>query len=312
MRIIRGLHHLESSQNGCVLTIGNFDGLHLGHRAVIEKLAERGNTLNLPVVVMIFEPQPLEYFLKDNAPPRLTRLREKVIQFAKLPVDVLLIAHFNEAFANMDAGQFVDDILIKKLNIKYLVVGDDFHFGKARLGNFAMLKDKGRCHGFYVEDTGSYLTQGLRVSSTLIRDALAEGNLIQAEQLLGRAYSICGRVEHGGKRGRTIGFPTANIKMCRKISPIHGVFAVTITGIDDLELFGIANVGTRPTVEGSNEVILETHLFNFDKDIYGRYIEVHFKHKIRDELRFESLEHLQTQIKLDVTETKRIFAETMS
>jgi riboflavin kinase / FMN adenylyltransferase len=312
MRIIRGLHHLEALHSGCVLTIGNFDGLHLGHLAVIEKLSARGMNLGLPVVVMIFEPQPLEYFLKDNAPPRLTRLREKVIQFAKLPIDVLLIAHFNERFANLDAGHFVDDILINKLNVKHLVVGDDFHFGKARCGNFAMLKDKGKLHGFSVEDTGSYLSQGLRVSSTLIRDALGAGDLTQAEQLLGRPYSVCGRVAHGGKRGRTIGFPTANIKMFRKISPIRGVFAVTVTGINDLELTGIANVGTRPTIDGSNDVILETHLFDFDGDIYGRYIEVHFKHKIRDELRFQSLEQLQDQIKRDVAQTKTLFAQSTS
>jgi riboflavin kinase/FMN adenylyltransferase len=312
MRIIRGLHHLESFQNGCVLTIGNFDGLHLGHRAIIEKLAERGDALGLPVVVMIFEPQPLEYFLKDNTPPRLTRLREKVIQFTQLPVDDLLVVHFNERFANLDAAQFVEDILVKKLNVKHLVVGDDFHFGKARCGNFAMLEDKGRLYGFSVEDTGSYLSQGLRVSSTLIRDVLGEGKLTQAEQLLGRSYSVCGRVAHGEKRGRTIGFPTANIKMFRKISPIHGVFAVTVTGIDDLELAGIANVGTRPTIDGSAEVILETYLFGFDRDIYGRYIEVHFKQKIRDELRFQSLEQLQAQIEIDVAETKKIFAKSMS
>jgi riboflavin kinase/FMN adenylyltransferase len=222
----------------------------------------------------------------------------------------LLIAHFNERFANLDAGQFVEDILINKLNIKHLVVGDDFHFGKARCGNFAMLKNQGQLHGFSVEDTGSYLSQGLRVSSTLIRDALGAGDLTQAEQLLGRFYSVCGRVAHGGKRGRTIGFPTANIKMFRKISPVHGVFAVTVTGIDDLELAGIANVGTRPTVDGSAEVILETHLFDFDSDIYGRYIEVHFKQKIRDEMRFQSLEQLQTQIKLDVAKTKTIAKST--
>lgn len=312
MQIIRGLHHLESFQHGCVLTIGNFDGVHLGHRTVINKLAERGKQLALPVVVMTFEPQPLEYFLKDNTPPRLTRLREKVIQFTKLPIDALLIVHFNEQFANMAAEDFIADILLTKLNIKHLVIGDDFHFGKARRGNFAMLKDKGKEFGFSVEDTGSYVLQNLRISSTLIRDALGEGNLAQAAKLLGRPYSICGRVVHGGKRGRTIGFPTANIKLFRKISPLHGVFAVTITGIDDSELLGIANIGTRPTVDGSAEVILEVHLFNFDKPIYGYYIEVHFKQKIRNEMRFASLVQLQNQIKLDVAKTRKIFAETMS
>ncbi|MGZ8947260.1 MAG: bifunctional riboflavin kinase/FAD synthetase [Methylococcaceae bacterium] len=310
MRLIRGLAHLEPFKNGCVLTIGNFDGLHLGHRTVIKKLAERGAALGLPVVIMIFEPQPLEYFLNDNEPSRLMRLREKVIEFGKLPIDDLLIVRFNKRFANYDAEQFIEDILIKKLNIKHLVIGDDFHFGKARRGNFAMLREKGKRYGFSVEDTGSYQSGGLRVSSTLIRDALSAGDLAQAERLLGHCYSVCGRVAHGDKRGRTIGYPTANIKMFRKNTPINGVFAVTMTGIDDLEIEGVANVGTRPTVDGGAKVILETHLFNFNKDIYGRYVEVHFKQKIREEMRFQSIVQLQSQIANDVTEAKAFFAGT--
>lgn len=309
MQLIRGLSHLEPFQNGCVLTIGNFDGLHLGHRTVIQKLADRGKTLNLPVVVMTFEPQPLEYFLGSNSPSRLMRLREKVIEFNKLPVDHLLIAKFNRHFANYDAEQFINDILINKLNVKHLVIGDDFHFGKARRGNFALLKAQGKQHGFSVEDTGSHYVHGLRVSSTLIRDALGVGNLEQAERMLGHSFSICGRVAHGDKRGRTIGFPTANIKLFRKNTPISGVFVVTMTGIDDLELTGIANVGTRPTFDGGSKVILETHLFDFNQEIYGRYVEVHFKHKIRDEMRFNSLEDLQTQIEKDVAIAKRFFAK---
>ena len=245
----------------------------------------------------------------DNAPSRLMRLREKVIEFAKLQVDNLLIVRFNRYFANCDAEQFIEDILINKLNVKHLVIGDDFHFGKARRGNFAMLKEKGKLHGFSVEDTGSYQVAEQRISSTLIRDALGEGNLAQAEKLLGHCYSVCGRVAHGDKRGRTMGYPTANIKMFRKNTPVNGVFAVTMTGIDDLEFEGVANVGTRPTVDGGSTVILETYLFDFDKEIYGRYVEVHFKQKIRDELRFQSLEQLKAQIEKDVTEAKKFFAE---
>lgn len=309
MQLIRGLSHLESFHNGCVLTIGNFDGVHLGHQGVIKKLAERGKALGLPVVIMTFEAQPLEYFLGDNAPSRLMCLREKVIAISKLSVDHLLIVGFNQNFANYDAKQFVDSILINKLNVKHLVVGDDFRFGKARRGNFAMLKEMGLQQGFSVEDTGTYQVAGLRVSSTLIRDALNAGDLVKAEQLLGHNYSICGRVAHGDKRGRTIGFPTANIQMFRKNTPINGVFAVTMSGIDDLVFEGVANVGTRPTVNGGSKVILETYLFDFDKEIYGRYVEVHFHKKIRDELRFASLEELKAQILKDVAETKKIFAE---
>jgi riboflavin kinase/FMN adenylyltransferase len=306
MRLIRGLSHLEPLKNGCVLTIGNFDGLHLGHEAVIEKLAERGKALGLPVIAMTFEPQPLEYFLGENAPSRLMRMREKVIRFAKLPVDELLIVRFNQYLADYDAEQFIKDFLIKKLNVKHLVVGDDFHFGKARRGNFAMLKEKGKIFGFNVEDTGSYQIAGLRVSSTLIRDALDSGNLALAEKMLGRCYSVCGRVSHGDKRGRTIGYPTANILMFRKNTPVNGVFAVTMTGIDDREFEGVANVGTRPTVDGGSKVILEVHLFDFDKEIYGRYVEVHFKQKIRDEMRFQSLDELKAQIVKDVAEAKAV------
>ena len=308
MRLIRGLSHLEPLTSGCVLTIGNFDGLHLGHQAVIKKLAERGRVLGLSVVVMTFEPQPLEYFLGENAPSRLMRLREKVIRFSKLPVDDLLILRFNQYFANCDAEQFIESVLVKKLNVKHLVIGDDFHFGKARRGTMLMLKEKGNSFGFNVEDTGSFLVAGLRVSSTLIRDALGDGNLALAEKLLGRSYSVCGRVAHGDKRGRTIGYPTINLQMFRKNTPVNGVFAVTMTGIDKCEYEGVANVGTRPTVDGCSKVILEVHLFGFDREIYGLYVEVHFKEKIRDEMRFYSLDDLKGQIAKDVVEAKKIFA----
>ena len=308
MRLIRGLSQLEPLKNGCVLTIGNFDGLHLGHQSVIKKLAERGRLLDLPVVAMTFEPQPLEYFLGENAPSRLMCLREKVIRFSKLPVDELLIVRFNQYFADCDAEQFIEDVLVNKLNIKHLVVGDDFHFGKARRGTMPMLKDKGHVFGFNVEGTGSYLLNGLRVSSTLIRDALGDGDLALAETMLGCCYSVCGRVAHGDKRGRTIGYPTANIQMFRKNTPVNGVFAVTMTGIDGREFEGVANVGTRPTVDGGSKVILEAHLFDFNREIYGRYVEVHFKHKIRNEIRFQSLDELKVQIVKDVAEAKNFFA----
>ncbi len=309
MYLIRGLSHLTPFNNGCVLSIGNFDGVHTGHRKVIEKLARQGKKMGLPVVVMVFEPQPLEFFLGENAPSRLMRLREKVIQFKTLPVDNLLVVKFNKAFANYHADDFITELLVKQLNVKHLVIGDDFHFGKARCGNFAMLKEKGQLFGFNVEDTRSFYTEeGSRVSSTLIRDALGAGDLAKAKVMLGRDYSVCGRVAHGNKRGRTIGFPTANIQMFRKNTPIAGVFAVTMSGIGGKEIAGIANVGTRPTVEGGEKVILETHLFDFDKEIYGHYVEVHFKQKIRDEIRFQSFDALKQQIEHDITIAKQFFA----
>jgi riboflavin kinase/FMN adenylyltransferase len=308
MHLIRGLAHLKPLRDGCVLSIGNFDGVHLGHRKVIEKLAAQGKKMDLPVVVMMFEPQPLEFFLGENAPSRLMRLREKVIQFKSLPVDKLLIVRFNQTFADYEAEDFITDFLLNKLKIKHLVVGDDFHFGKARRGNFTMLKEKGLLFGFEVEDTRSLYMENHRVSSTLIRDALGSGDLAKAKRMLGRDYSVCGRVAHGNKRGRTIGFPTANILMFRKNTPVTGVYAVTMTGIDNKIIPGIANVGTRPTVDGGKKVILETHLFDFEKEIYGQYVEVHFKQKIRDEICFKSFDELKVQIKKDIVIAKLVFA----
>ena len=309
MNLIRGLPHLKPLENGCVLSIGNFDGVHTGHSKVIEKLARQGREMDLPVVVMMFEPQPLEFFLGENAPSRLMRLREKVIQLKTLPVDKLLVVKFNKTFADYHADDFIVELLVNKLNVKHLVVGDDFHFGKARCGNFAMLKEKGLQFGFKVEDTHSHFVDGHRVSSTLVRDALGIGDLATAKLMLGRDYSVCGRVAHGHKRGRTIGFPTANIQMFRKNTPIAGVFAVTMTGIDNKEIQGIANVGTRPTVDGGEKVILETHLFDFDKEIYGHYVEVHFKQRIRDEIRFQSFDELKQQIETDIMIAKQFFAD---
>ena len=306
MQIIRGINQLQQFSQGCVLTIGNFDGVHTGHNVVINKLAEKGTLLGLPVVVMVFEPQPLEFFLKDNAPSRLTRLREKILHIQHLPVDYFLIASFNQQFANMDPEYFIQEILVQRLNVKYLVVGDDFHFGKARRGNFTSLQAAGKLHNFKVTDTASYAVKGSRVSSTLIRDALSNGDLAKAKALLGRDYSVCGRVVHGEKLGRKIGFPTANVQMLRKNTPIQGVFAVTMTGVGDQPIYGVANVGTRPTVDGKAKVLLETHLFNFDRDIYGKYVEVHFKHKIRSEMCFQSLDDLKQQIQLDTAQAKTL------
>lgn len=307
MRLIRGFSCSSPFLNGCVLTIGNFDGVHLGHHAVINTLAARGREHNLLTTIMLFEPQPLEYFLADNAPSRLMRLREKILALNELPIDNVVIVRFNRALANCEPEQFIKQILVSKLNVKHLVIGDDFHFGKARRGTFNLLQEQGQLLGFSVEKSASYRAGNLRVSSTRIRDALEMGDLAQANQLLGRDYSICGRVAQGDKLGRTLGFPTANIKMLRRNTPIRGVFAVTMTGIDNQEFQGVANVGIRPTIEGNHKVILETHLFNFNQDIYGHYVSVQFKQKLRDEMRFNSLEQLQAQIRQDVTAAKAFF-----
>lgn len=307
MRLIRGFAHQLPFLDGCVLTIGNFDGIHLGHRAVIENLARRGRELNLPTTVMLFEPQPLEYFLADNAPSRLMRLREKILALHELPIDNVMIVRFDRTLANLEPEAFIDDILISKLNVKHLVIGDDFHFGKARRGNFNLLKEQGAKCGFSIENSTSFRLDDVRISSTKIRDALNADDLVQARQFLGSDYSICGRVAQGDKLGRMLGFPTANIKMLRRNTPIRGVFAVTMTGIDNRIIQGVANVGIRPTIEGTHKVILEVHLFDFNQDIYGHYVSVQFKQKLRHEMRFSSLEQLQAQIRLDVDAAKVFF-----
>ncbi|MBM4207587.1 MAG: bifunctional riboflavin kinase/FAD synthetase [Gammaproteobacteria bacterium] len=307
MRLIKGIPRLPVFADGCVLTIGNFDGVHLGHKAVIDKLAQRGKDLALPVAVMIFEPQPLEYFQRAKAPPRLTRLREKVARLAKLPVDDLIIVRFNKQFADYDAGRFIDEILVNKLKVKHLVIGDDFRFGKARQGDIQLLQEYGKKQGYKVEDTGSLQVSGQRVSSTLIRAALENGDLSVAEKLQGYPYCVCGRVIHGDKRGRAIGYPTANIRMARTNSPVSGVFAVTVTGINGQEFYGVANIGVRPTV-GGDTVILEVHLFNFSQDIYGRQVTVHFRKKIRAERHFQSVDELIAQIKVDAAAAQTFFA----
>lgn len=301
MHIIRGLSHLKSfNSEGCVATIGNFDGVHLGHEAVIRKLEKQGKRLGLPVVVILFEPQPLEYFQPQITPARLSSLREKVMCLSQLPVDQIFLVRFNHVFATIEPEAFIKDYLIDSLQVQYLVIGDDFRFGKQRRGDFKMLQNTGQSAGFSVEDTQSFLVGEQRVSSTQIRMALQTGNLQQAQQLLGRAYSVCGRIAHGDKRGRSIGFPTANIRMMRKKTPVHGVFAVTMTGINNTAIPGVANVGVRPTVGGEQGVWLETHLFDFADDIYGYMVEVHFHQKIRDERRFDSFDELVLQIPLDI------------
>lgn len=286
-----------------MLTIGNFDGVHLGHQSVISGLAREGARAGLPVVIMLFEPQPLEYFQGDNGPARITRLREKILQLKRLPVDEVYVLRFSRILADWEPEYFIQEVLCNSLNVKYLVVGDDFHFGKARRGTFSLLKACGKEMGFDVCDTQPFLIKGKRVSSTLIRDALAKGDLGSAALFLGRSFSVCGRVVHGDKRGRTLGFPTANIEMFRKNPPLVGVFVITLTGLGGQAVCGVANVGSRPTVSGRG-LLLEVHLFDFDEDIYGRYVEVHFKKKIRDEKHFQSLEELKLQIREDITVAK--------
>lgn len=309
MDLLPWSNHLKLAETGSVVTIGNFDGVHTGHRAVIELLADTGKQLGLPVCVVLFEPQPLEYFNAKAAPARLMRLREKLIRLAELPVDHVVLLRFNRSLAGMSPEAFIQEVLIDCLHVRYLVIGDDFRFGKNRRGNFALLKEVGAQNGFEVSDTASVLLEGERVSSTLIREALAQGDLTRAERLLGRPYSICGRIIHGRKLGRDLGFPTANINIQRKNTPLQGVFAVTMSGIDSKPMPGVANIGFRPTVSGTRTVVLEVHLLDFSADLYGKKVDVTFLKKLRDEHKFNGISELRDQIEKDVNAARRYFAE---
>ena len=305
MQFFRGIHNIKPFPQGCVLTIGNFDGVHQGHKQVLNKLKERGASLHLPCVAMIFEPQPKELFDAHGAPARLCNLAEKTQLFAQQGLDALACMAFNQRFRGLSAQEFVKQVLLDGLNIKALIVGDDFRFGCDRSGDFEYLQWAGQEYGFEVLSTQTVAQAGARVSSTLIRQALENNDLSQAAKLLGREYSISGRVAHGQKLGRTLGVPTANVILKREKSPLAGVFAVTVQTLKG-SYNGVANIGHRPTV-GGVKPILEPHLFDFAGDLYGQRIEVTFKHKIRDEQRFNGLDELKAAIHNDIQLAKAFF-----
>jgi riboflavin kinase/FMN adenylyltransferase len=306
MRLIRGLHNLRTEHHGCVATIGNFDGVHLGHQAVFAELRKVGDALGLPATVIIFEPQPLEYFQPQKAPGRLTRLREKLTVIKAAGIDYVLVLPFGRKLATMGAEAFIDEILVRGLGIQHLYVGDDFRFGRARCGDVGLLHEAGRDLGFQVDDLQTVTAGGERISSTRVRKLLVAGDLQAASKLLGRPYTICGRISHGDKRGRTIGFPTLNIQLHCPVSPLRGVYAVKVHGVDDKALPGVANIGNRPTVEGDPRFLLEVHLFDFDRSIYGAHVEVEFVSRIRDEMKFDSFDELRKQISTDSQQARRI------
>ena len=302
MQLVRGIHNIRPEDNGCVLTIGNFDGVHKGHQRVISALVSKAKALNCIAAVLVFEPQPQELFAPDKAPARLCRLRDKYSLLAELGVQRLICVNFTRKFANQSAEQFIEHLLVEKLGIKHLIVGDDFHFGKNRVGDFTMLTQAGKKFGFAVSDTASCKMANCRVSSTAIRAALEKDNLTDVENMLGRPYSIIGKVFHGDKRGRQLGFPTANVLLKRRKSPLSGVFAVKVKTVDGI-FNGVANIGTRPTVNGDRQQ-LEVHIFNFNADLYGQCIEVIIKKKLRQVMKFDSLAALTAQIKLDSEQAK--------
>lgn len=304
---IRGLHNLRPEHKNCVATIGSFDGVHLGHQAILQQLIHVARTQNLPSVAIVFEPQPHEFFAGDKAPARLMRLREKISALWAAGVDRILCLHFNQELRGLSAEQFIDRVLINGLGVKHLVVGDDFRFGCDRRGDFALLKTKGAEYGFAVSDTQTLSIAGERVSSTRIRELLELGDFKQAAKLLGKPYCIHGRVVYGKQLGRQLGVPTANVDLRRYRSPLHGVFAVIAHFKNGNSYQGVANVGVRPTVSGDKKPLLEVHLFDFSSNIYGAVIDVEFQHKLRDEKKFNSLDELKAQLQLDIQQGKTFF-----
>lgn len=306
MQVIRGFHNLQPKHQDCVATIGNFDGAHLGHQAVFQHLRREGDRLGVPTTVISFEPHPLEFFCPEAAPARLTRLREKLSVLEEAGIQRVMLLEFNAKLAAMSADEFIQRVLLHGLGIRYLLVGDDFRFGQGRAGDITLLRAAGEQHGFGVDSMDTVAVESERISSTRIRKALACGDLALAQRCLGRPYRICGRVVYGDQRGRSIGFPTANIGLHRKASPLHGVFAVQAYGLGEQPIPGVANIGNQPTVDGDRRYLLEVHLFDFDREIYGQHLEIEFCKRLRDEKRFGSFEQLRRQIERDARAARKI------
>lgn len=309
MKIIRGIANLKNQFSQCVLTLGNFDGVHLGHQQLINHLITQGKKLNLPTVVMLFEPQPLEFFCSENAPSRLTSFQEKVIFIEKLGIDYIIAVPFTQTFAKMSADDFIQAWLINQLRAKYIIIGDDFRFGFERKGDIHLLEHYAQKNDFTVESMPTYVWNQLRISSTAVRKALLNNDFELARCLLGRLYSIQGRVIHGNALARQLGFPTANIQLHRKKPALHGVYLVNVKNCcSQQSYYGIANIGIRPTIQGK-KAILEVNLFDFSGDIYGQYLDVTFLEKLRDEKKFDSITVLKEQITQDVCTAKKISAQ---
>lgn len=306
MELIRGWHNLRSQHRGCVATIGNFDGVHRGHQAVLARLRQEAQARGLPSTVIVFEPQPLEYFRPEAAPARLTALRSKLQALAAAGVDRVLCLRFGRQLAQMPAETFINELLVARLGVRFLMVGDDFRFGYGRHGDFALLQTIGASHGFTTKHMPTVMEDEDRISSTRVREALSRGDLVAAEHLLGRKYSICGRIVHGQALGRNLGYPTANIAF-RQPPPLQGIFVVQVRGLTEQPWPGVASLGTRPTVNGES-TLLEVHLFDFSGDLYGRHLDVEFLQRLRGEERFDSLDALRVQMDKDATAARAFFS----
>ena len=307
MELIRGLHNLRPRHRGCVATIGAFDGVHRGHQAVLGHLLQKSAELQLPSAVILFEPLPREYFAPLQAPPRLMNFREKFTAMKALGIDRVLRIRFVESLRNMGAEAFIERIFADGLGAQYIVVGDDLRFGRDREGDFDLMQRLGGRFGYRAMHTDTLGLSGERVSSTRIRQALAEADFALAEQLLGRPYSMMGKVVYGDRRGRTLGIPTANLELHRLRAPLAGVYVVRVDGAGAVAHPAIANVGTRPTVAEGLRANLEIHLLDFDGELYGKTLTVNFLARIRDEEKFQSLDELKEQLEKDKASGRKYF-----
>jgi riboflavin kinase/FMN adenylyltransferase len=307
--LIRSLSHMTLKQMGGVVTLGNFDGVHLGHQKLLAATIKQAKALGVPSIAITFEPHPFEFFSRERVTiPRITRLREKFVALAQCGIDHVIILPFNQSLASISASDFVEKILWEKLKPVHLIVGDDFHFGHQRQGDIHLLQAMGAKLGFTAEAIPTVILDDLRVSSTRVRQALQAGDHALANRLLGHAYTMQGRISYGDQLGSKLGFPTANIFVHRQLTAVHGIYTVYVHDIAGHPLPGVANIGTRPTVDGTR-TLLEVHLLHFDQNIYGRYVEVEFCEKLREEERYASLDILKTQIANDVDVAKAYFKE---
>ena len=305
MRITHGLMPVTAQPSA--VTIGNFDGVHLGHRAMLQRLVETAHRRGLVPCAVTFEPHPREFFAPDKAPARLSSLREKLQMLRECEIEHVHICAFNQAFSQLSAATFIDQILLNSLHAEYVLIGDDFRFGAKRAGDFAFLQTHGAQHGMAVAAMESITFDSLRISSTAVREALANGDLALATRLLGRPYSISGRVVDGDKLGRELGYPTANIQIKHNRPPLSGIFVVQVRGLADTPLPGVASLGVRPTVKQNAQPVLEVHRFDFDRSIYGQHVCVDFLSRLRDEEKYDDLPALVTQIAQDVAKARQYF-----
>jgi riboflavin kinase/FMN adenylyltransferase len=311
MELVRGLQNISRRHQGCVLTVGNYDGVHLGHQQMIGVLKARAAELRSAATVLVFEPSSKEFIDPEDAPPRLTRWREKFLALAALGVERLVTLRFDECMRAMTPRSFVEELIVGRLGTRHMVVGDDFRYGSNAGGTIETLRGEGQVHGFGVEQMAPFVVDGVRVSSTAVRERLEFADFPGAARLLGRPYRMMGRVARGRRLGRTLGFPTANLRLMRRKSPVWGILAVWVHGIDLRPLPGVASLGTRPTVNGI-EPLLEVHVFDFDGDLYGRAIDVEFVAKLRDEVKFDSLDAMVVQMKLDGAQARDLLSKVDS